>query len=88
MPSSHPSLHPAATCQVILDDSLAMELRTQFVDVVKDLYANADPHEECLALRPIRVWDRVTLEAEKTKEKLATFPRPQVCTHPTAFHSP
>ena len=44
-----------------------MDLRSKMVGVVRDLYVNAEPHDECISVRPLRKWSDVEVEARLWK---------------------
>jgi hypothetical protein len=66
--------------QIVRNAELPITLRCQFVHVARDLYINAEPHEECLKLRPIRTWQCIEAEANAVYEPTMRFggPRPGV----------
>lgn len=59
--------------KIVRNSHLPTELRCKFVHVVRDLYINADPHEECLKLRQIRKWKEIDREAMAVYESDARF---------------
>lgn len=52
---------------IIRNDAYPMDLRSKMVGVVRDLYVNAEPHDECISVRSLRKWKDVDAEANLWK---------------------
>lgn len=50
---------------IVRHDQFPMPLRCKFVGVIRDLYVNADPHDEVVSVRHIRKWAEIDEDAHK-----------------------